>query len=331
MIAAAGRSFTPAFTAPAFPQPSRKTLWQRAVWNSDLPCPVKGFLQNLAVGWMDADGGSCFPSEEQMMERLGCSRPALTGWIGIAVAAGYLERWRYGRGIGNRRYNYRAAFPAETDAPPPPAPAPAEIDKLAALSPAEIGKIAALSPAEIGKIAALPPAEIGNFPADKPGPNINHEQREREPDPAPALSISEKVVHLAAKTGAPDQLPLEWIEAGRLLRPDLPVEVIDKSGAIFLDHHRAKGTQFVNWLPAWRNWLRRERAPQAAPQARPAAPAPSRYPTPEQQQAPLPACVRAALAASEQRRIAQLLAAGIDPATGSRKGAGGPPDGPAAG
>ncbi|MBS1202039.1 MAG: hypothetical protein H6R22_548, partial [Chromatiaceae bacterium] len=38
--------------------------------------------------------------------RLGCSRPALTRWIGIAVAAGYLERWHYGRGVGNRRYNY---------------------------------------------------------------------------------------------------------------------------------------------------------------------------------------------------------------------------------
>ena len=129
MIAVAGRSFTPAvtapaFTAPAFPQPSRKTAWQRAVWNSDLPCPVKGFLQNLAVGWMDADGESCFPSEEQMMKRLGCSRPALTRWIGIAVAAGYLERWHYGRGVGNRRYNYRAAFPGETGAPPPSPPAP---------------------------------------------------------------------------------------------------------------------------------------------------------------------------------------------------------------
>jgi hypothetical protein len=325
MIAAAGRSFTsavtaPAFTAPAFPQPSRKTLWQRAVWNSDLPCPVKGFLQNLAVGWMDADGGSCFPSEEQMMERLGCSRPALTRWIGIAVAAGYLERWHYGRGIGNRRYNYRAAFPAETDAPPPPAPAPAEIDK-----------IAALSPAEIDKIAALPPAEIGNFPADKPGPSHNQEQREREPDPAPALSVSEKVVHLAAKTGAPDQFPPEWIEAGRLLRPDLPVETIERSGAIFLDHHRAKGTQLVNWLPAWRNWLRRERAPQAVKSGATAPQTASRYPTPEQRLAPLPAIVQAAMAASEQRRIAQLLAAGIDPATGLRRGAGGPPDGPAAG
>jgi hypothetical protein len=310
MIAVARRSFTPAFTAPAFPQASRKTAWQHAVWSSDLPCPVKGFLQNLAVGWMDADGGSCFPSEEQMMARLGCSRPALTRWIGIAVATGYLERWHYGHGVGNRRYNYRAAFPDETGAPPAPAPAPAEI----------------------GNILSLPPAEIGNFPADKPWPSFNPEQREREPDPpAPALSVSEKIVHLAAKTGAPDQLTPDWIEAGRRLRPDLPVETIDKSGAIFLDHHRAKGTQLVDWLPAWRNWLRRERAPQAAKSGATTSQTASRYPTPEQRLAPLPAFVQAALAASEQRRIAQLLAAGIDPATGLRGGAGEPPDGPAAG
>ena len=317
MIAVAGRSFTPAvtapaFTAPAFPQPSRKTAWQRAVWNSDLPCPVKGFLQNLAVGWMDADGGSCFPSEEQMMKRLGCSRPALTRWIGIAVAAGYLERWHYGRGVGNRRYNYRATFPGEagqTGAPPAPGPAPAEI----------------------GKIVALPPAEIGNFPADKPRPSDNQEQSEREPDPAPAPSALGQVIPLAAKTSAPDQFPATWIEAGRLLRPDLPVEVIERSGAIFLDHHRARGTQLVNWLPAWRNWLRRERAPQAAAQARTAAPAPSRYPSPDQRLAPLPACVQAALATSEQRRLAQLRAAGIDPITGFHQAAGGPPDEPVAG
>lgn len=313
MIAAAGRSFTPAFTVPvfttpAFPQPSRKTVWQRAVWNSDLPCPVKGFLQNLAVGWMDADGGSCFPSEEQMMERLGCSRPALTRWIESAVTAGYLERWRYGRGIGNRRYNYRAVFPDETGAPP------------------------ALAPAEIGNFLALPPAEMGNFPADKSGPSNNQEQREREPDPpAPALSVSEKVVHLAAKTGAPDQLPAEWIEAGRLLRPDLPVETIERSGAIFLDHHRAKGTQLVNWLPAWRNWLRRERAPRPAAQERTAAPTPSRSPSPDQRLAPRPAAVQAAMAASEQRWLAQLRAAGIDPITGLRQPVGGRPGGPAVG
>lgn len=305
MIAIAAASSTPSSLHSNISPPSRKTVWQRAVWNSDLPCPVKGFLLNLAVGWMDADGESCFPSEEQMMARLGCSRPALTRWIGIAVAAGYLERWRYGRGVGNRRYNYRATFPSETGAPPEPAPAPAGI----------------------GKDAALPPAEIGNFPADKPRPSNNHERREREPDPAPALSASEKVVHLAAKTGAPDQLPPEWIEAGRLLRPDLSVETIERSGAIFLDHHRAKGTQLVNWLPAWRNWLRRERAPQAAARDRTAAPAPSRYPTLEQRLAPLPAVVQAALAASEQRRIAQLLAAGIDPATGLRGARGNSPAG----
>ena len=71
-----------------------------------------------------------------------------------------------------------------------------------------------------------------------------------------------------------------------------------------------------NWLPAWRNWLRRERVPQTAARDRTATPAPRRSPTPDPRLEPLPAFVQAALAASEQRRIAQLLAAGIDPATG---------------
>ena len=156
MVSACPSSFIPRFnfgsnnSRPIPILPSQKTQWQREVWNSDLPCSVKGFLQNLAVGWMDAEGGSCYPSEDQIMERLGCSRPALTRWIRIAVDAGFLEVSYYGRGIRNRRYNYQATFPSEK-----------------------------------GKNLSDPPGEMGNNLSDhEPCPKDNHDQREsRQPNP----------------------------------------------------------------------------------------------------------------------------------------------------
>lgn len=92
--------------------------------------------------------------------------------------------------------------------------------------------------------------------------HIPTDQREQAPETPvsepPAVSLSDL---RQVKTAAPDGIPASWIEAGKLLRPDLPVEVIRQSAEVFLDHHRAKGTALTNWLPAWRNWLRRERAP----------------------------------------------------------------------
>ena len=97
--------------------------------------------------------------------------------------------------------------------------------------------------------------------------------REREPDPVPptdpvAAPLSQDVLR-KIKTAPPDGLPQAWIEVGQTLRPDLPVAVIRQSAEVFLDYHRSKGTVLTDWLPAWRLWLRRERAPQGPPFARP--------------------------------------------------------------
>jgi hypothetical protein len=99
---------------------------------------------------------------------------------------------------------------------------------------------------------------------------INKEtERETEPEP-PADPVAEPLsqeVLRKIKTAPPDGVPQAWIEVGQALRPDLPVEVIRQSAEVFLDYHRAKGTVVTNWLPAWRNWLRRERTPKGPPMA----------------------------------------------------------------
>ena len=286
--------------------PSQKTEWQRAVWNSDLPCSVKGFLQNLAVGWMDAEGGSCYPSEEQIMERLGCSRPALTRWIRIAVDAGFLECTRYGRGIRNRRYNYQATFPGE-----------------------------------MGTNLSDPGPEMGNNLSDhEPCPKDNHDQRESEPatDANPALPAcaapsdfashqeqeptpTATVIPLPSKTMLPDdwQLPADYRAWAEQHRPDL-ADRLDAIASNFADYHASRATRSASWIAEWRRWVHRERAPKAPQNAQQATQTANRYAHHDQPEKPLNAAVRAALELGEERRIEQLLAAGIDPATGNRIG-----------
>lgn len=125
------------------------------------------------------------------------------------------------------------------------------------------------------------PAKAGNRclldtpPVSDPEPieqTIINQETEREPDPVPptdpvAAPLAQDVLR-KAKTTAPDGVPERWIEMGQTLRPDLPVAVIRQSAEVFLDYHRSKGTVLTDWLPAWRIWLRRERAPQGPPCAR---------------------------------------------------------------
>ena len=91
---------------------------------------------------------------------------------------------------------------------------------------------------------------------------------EREPAPLPAPApVAEPLSQdlRKIKTAAPDGVPQAWIEVGQALRPELPVEVIRNSAEVFLDHHRSKATVLTDWLPAFRVWIRRERAPKAPP------------------------------------------------------------------
>jgi hypothetical protein len=310
MLSASRPSFKPRFnfgfnTSQPIPiLPSQKTAWQRAVWNSDMPCAVKGFLQNLAVGWMDAEGGSCYPSEEQIMERLGCSRPALTRWIRIAEQAGFLEVTRYGRGLKNRRYNYQATFPCAAPG--------------------------------IGTNLSDPPGGMGkNLSDHEPCPNYNHEKREAAPepvaDPLPPIGAhsdfashqeqerpaTATVIPLPSKTLLPEdwQLPEDYRAWASKMRPDLS-DRLDAIASNFADYHASKATRSASWIAEWRRWINRERAVKPPPNADKAANTPSRYAHLDLPEKPVSAAVRASFEASEQRRIEQLRAHGIDPVTG---------------
>ena len=97
-------------------------------------------------------------------------------------------------------------------------------------------------------------------------------------------------------------------------RPDL-ADRLDGIADGFRDYHLSKGTRSANWQAEWRRWIHRERAPKPTQNVPAATQTERRYPTVEQEKA-LDEANLAAMRASDARRIAQLIANGIDPLTG---------------
>ena len=145
---------------------------------------------------------------------------------------------------------------------------------------------------------------------DKREPTPEPERIEPTPAQAPLSQGSLRT----AKTEAPDELPEQWLEQAALMRPELSMDTIRSSAVVFIDTHRSRGTILADWLPAWRNWIRRERSTKAT-QTTTTQPT-SRYAHLDAKEKPICAAVRAATERSEANRVADLLAAGIDPATG---------------
>ena len=135
-------------------------------------------------------------------------------------------------------------------------------------------------------------------------------------EPAPQPQAAHSVPLRSTKTGVPDAIPEVWLEQAAIQRPDLTAETIRKSAGIFIDNARSKGTMLVDWSAAFRVWIARERAPKAPQTASTATQPANRYPRPDAKEQPVSAAVKAALAISEQNRIAMLIQSGIDPTTG---------------
>ena len=248
---------------------------------------------------MDPDGGSCFPTEEQIMAKAGISRPCLTRHMRIAVDNGFIERWRWGHGNKNRRYNYRAIIPGQ--------PAP---------------------PIEMGNEVAYPTPEMGNDVSfHKPCPIDNQFQKEREataeparPEPA-AASVPPIGAHpnfvVQTKNVLPDdwQLPPDYRAWAEQHRPDL-ADQLDLIASNFHDFHLSKGTRSASWIAEWRRWINRERAVKPHQNATTAPQAVNRYAHLDLPMKPVSAAVQAVWARSEENRIALVKSYGIDPVTG---------------
>lgn len=215
-------------------------------------CNASEVRTYLALALHAGPDGDCWPGRRRLAEITGQSRENVSRSTSALAALGLIEKAATPTG----RVIYHLPLHRRTVAPVPlPEPVPPGIEL------------------DTPPVSGLTPIEQTT---------INKEtERESEPEPLAdpvAEPLSQEVLR-KIKTAPPDGVPLAWIEAGQALRPDLPVEVIRNSAEVFLDHHRAKGTVVTNWLPAWRNWLRRERTPKGPqfahkPLATPTVPSP---------------------------------------------------------
>ena len=287
MVSACAQSFTPPF-ATALPQTTPPKREQCAI----IPLSIvramfgnvtrSGILVYCALAAHADQEGHCWPGRARLGEITGLTERQ------ISRATAELEK------KGLLRKEYRAngmvdyyLLPVSPETPPP--------------------------------VTAVTPPLSPLSPITNQG-TTQKEQREATPDPGVAAAPPEVVLSQASlrtpKTEAPDSLPAEWLDSAQLLRPDLSIETIRASAEVFLDHNRSKGIMLVDWLPAWRNWVRREKATKAPQNAQQAAQSTNRYAGLDAKETPVSAAVRAALEAGEQRRIDLLIQHGIDPTTG---------------
>lgn len=94
---------------------SVKTRWQSAVLESGLGEGFSHVLLGLGL-WMNANGRNCYPTEEQMSEKIHTTRKTIRRHLNRAVNAGYLERYRHTeKGRSGFNYGYIAKIPADQD------------------------------------------------------------------------------------------------------------------------------------------------------------------------------------------------------------------------
>lgn len=83
---------------------SLKTQWQEAVCKADLPQTTKLVLFMLSM-FADADGKSCWPTQEQIAEWANCSRRTVGKRLLEAAEDGWISRYTNPRAAG-RGFNY---------------------------------------------------------------------------------------------------------------------------------------------------------------------------------------------------------------------------------
>lgn len=162
-------------------------------------------------------------------------------------------------------------------------------------------------PAQIAECPIEHPEQTNNSKAKEPrcGTVFSEQPSTQHPEPTPATP---EPALQNLKTPPPDCIPDDWFEQARQLRPDIPLNQLQTTAAVFLDHYRAKGTTLKKWSYAWLGWVRKERVYKGAK----AAPKPvntgKAIPLSPEQKAALDARTAAQEAFSREQHEARLSA-----------------------
>jgi hypothetical protein len=215
--------------------------WRRAVLSDRGPSPTTRYVLMVISTHMDGNGESCFPSIATLAVESGLSRRVVIEHIAKAAAGGWIRKSAKGlTGQSWRRHSYTAAIPENV------VTQNHHLDEKVVTESNRLGF-------EGGYAESPPFTEGGYFERKKVVTQSN-----------PSTSISTSVcvppkkskpkTATKKKTSAPDHLDIT--EAMRdLAKSKGYTGDLAELTATFLDHHRAKGSLFIDWTAAWRTWL----------------------------------------------------------------------------
>jgi hypothetical protein len=99
----------------------RTWTWQHAIIKSDLEPTTRHVLLTLAL-YMNAVGGGCYPTQEQLAVATGLSERAVRKHLEIAETLGWLHRNEHGfKGQRWKNHEYKALWPGDKAAADEPA------------------------------------------------------------------------------------------------------------------------------------------------------------------------------------------------------------------
>ena len=204
--------------------------WRKAIMGKQGPKAPNTRYVLLALSLrMDTTGASCFPSVETLAAETLLSRRSVITHLALAESAGWIKRTpRALPGQAWKRNEYTANLPENV------------VQSLHRLTP------------EGGATVSPPLCEGG----------ANDDTKVVQPL-HPSSSVNSSVCGAPEKktakrkTPAPDHLPVTDAMTAFAKSKGYTGDLAELT-ATFLDHHRAKGSLFIDWTAAWRTWLRNE-------------------------------------------------------------------------
>ena len=194
---------------------------------------------------MDATGASCFPSVETLAAETLLSRRSVITHLALAESAGWIKRTpRALQGQAWKRNEYTATLPANV------------VQSLHRLEDNVVQQSDHLDP-EGGATVSPPLHEGGANDDTKVVQPLHPSSSLNTSESAHAKKSKSKTTTAKKKTPAPDHLPVTDSMRDLAREKGFAGDLAELT-ANFLDHHRAKGSLFIDWTAAWRTWLRNE-------------------------------------------------------------------------
>lgn len=219
--------------------------WRKAMLSDMGPAPTTRLVLMVISTHMNGDGASCFPSITTLAAETGLSRRVVIEHIAKAAEDGWIRKAPKGlSGQAWRRHEYAASIPGNV------------VQQIHHLNQNVVTENNHVD--QKRGDGELPPFDEGGyFGRKKVVTESNPSTSVNSSESAPAKKSKPKTTTAKRKTPAPDHLPVTDAMTAFAKSKGYTGDLAELT-ATFLDHHRAKGSLFIDWTAAWRTWLRNE-------------------------------------------------------------------------